>query len=483
LSPAAFRRLFLVARLLIDIALIPVIVLLSYGLKFKLGWLFQTVFALNFGQIYNHAQIEPYISVLGIVTLIWLIGFYFSGVYRSFYGLMPEIDELVKVVRGASLATLIVMLVIFVFEVIPDSRSVVLISWALGIVLLGGYRLILTRIENRLLRRGMGTRRVVVIGANEVGQDVVERVVHVPFYRLTYLGTIDNDSSPSVHHQIKDQFTLLGKVSDYQEIVKSNNVDVLFLTLTGVNKRWLTECIIFCERNNIELRILSDVTSSFPGSVDVTEFDGMAFLTYSKAVGIHWGRALKRIFDFAVSAILLFFLSPLFLLIALFIKLVSPSGPVFFFQERVTQHNRNFMMIKFRTMIPNAEKNSGPVMVNESGDSRYIKGGDFLRKTSLDELPQLINVLMGDMSLVGPRPERPYFIEQFSKDIPYFDLRHKVKAGITGWAQINGRSVLTRIPHHKVKYDLYYIKHWSFLLDIKILLKTIFVVVARDEAY
>jgi len=134
-------------------------------------------------------------------------------------------------------------------------------------------------------------------------------------------------------------------------------------------------------------------------------------------------------------------------------------------------------------MIPDAEQGTGPVMVDESGDARYIKGGQFLRQFSLDELPQLWNVLMGEMSIVGPRPERPYFVKQFSTKVPYFNERHVVPVGITGWAQINGRSILTRRPEHKIKYDIYYINHWSFLFDIKICLKTFFVVFSREESY
>ena len=134
-------------------------------------------------------------------------------------------------------------------------------------------------------------------------------------------------------------------------------------------------------------------------------------------------------------------------------------------------------------MIPDAEKFTGPVMVNESGDSRYIKGGQFLRQYSIDELPQLWNVLKGEMSIVGPRPERPHFVDQFEKKLPLFSKRHVVPVGITGWAQINGRSVLTRRPEQKIKYDFYYIKNWSFLFDLKIILKTVLVVFRKEESY
>ena len=176
-------------------------------------------------------------------------------------------------------------------------------------------------------------------------------------------------------------------------------------------------------------------------------------------------------------------LLPVFIWIAILIKVSSPSGPVFYTQERVTRNNRVFKMIKFRTMVPNAEATTGPVMVDTKQETRYISCGQFLRKWSLDELPQLMNVLIGDMSIVGPRPERPHFVKTFSQENPYYNLRHAVKSGITGWAQINGRSVLTSRPHQKIKYDVYYCKNWSWVFDLKILCATISVVLRGEEAY
>jgi exopolysaccharide biosynthesis polyprenyl glycosylphosphotransferase len=215
----------------------------------------------------------------------------------------------------------------------------------------------------------------------------------------------------------------------------------------------------------------------------IEDFDGLPFEVHQPlSVNIYY-KTIKLAFDFCFALTLLIFLSPLFLIIALLIKIASPNGPIFYVQERVGLNGKPFGMIKFRTMIPNAESKTGPVMVSTQTETRYIPCGNLLRKTSIDELPQLINILKGEMSLVGPRPERAFFVEKFKQNIPYFDLRHKVKGGITGWAQINGRSVLTNRPEHKIKYDLYYIKNWSFILDIKIIIKTIFIVLKREEAY
>ena len=192
---------------------------------------------------------------------------------------------------------------------------------------------------------------------------------------------------------------------------------------------------------------------------------------------------VKRIFDGVFSGLLLLILSPVMGGIALWIKGVSPGGPVIYKQERVTKNSEPFMMFKFRSMHPQAEAQSGPVMVDERNETRYIKGGKFLRQCSLDELPQLWNIFLGQMSFVGPRPERPYFVDEFSKTLAFFRMRHQMKAGLTGWAQVNGRSMLTRQPAQKLKYDMYYIYHASFAFDLKILFVTLFVVFGREESY
>ena len=174
-------------------------------------------------------------------------------------------------------------------------------------------------------------------------------------------------------------------------------------------------------------------------------------------------------------------LSPLLLSISIYIRILD-GGPSIIKQNRVGLHGKQFQMYKFRTMVMNAEEKTGPIWVNEK-DSRYIYGGKWLRRTSLDELPQLINILKNEMAIIGPRPERPFFVEKISKTVPHFQQRHKIKGGITGWAQIHGRAFLTNKPQEKCRYDLYYIANRSILLDIKILLKTVIVVIKGEQAY
>ena len=162
---------------------------------------------------------------------------------------------------------------------------------------------------------------------------------------------------------------------------------------------------------------------------------------------------------------------------------MSPHGPIIYAQERSGLNNKRFLMYKFRTMQQDAESSTGPTWVSETNETRYIKGGKWLRKTSIDELPQFFNILKNDMSIVGPRPERPFFIDEIKKTVPHFNLRHKFKGGLTGWAQLNGRAYLTDKPHYKIKYDLYYIKNWSLIFDFKIMIKTFFILIKGDKAY
>ncbi len=474
---------YLLTRLVTDVLLFPVIIVAAYTLKFKVGWVFRHFFSIQYGTLYSHAQLAPYLSIIGILILIWVPTFYFVGMYRRTMTLVPDVDECIKVFKGVSIATIELMAVTFVLPFFPGSRYFVFYTWLFGIILLSISRLVILRLETYLVKHGLGARPVLVIGADSFGQDVVEKIQFYPILGLKYVGSLDSSAPEKVHFHLKDTFHYLGNPSEFKRVVDEEKIDLIFVTTRSLPNTFYTELVIFCELNNIELRILSDVSDFMAGTVQVESFDGLPFLTHLKRPVFDIGPIFKCCFDFVFSILLLIILAPLFLVIGILIKCSSPSGPVFYVQERVGKDGVLFNMIKFRTMIPDAELGTGPALVSEKNETRYIVFGRFLRRSSLDELPQLVNVLFGEMSIVGPRPERPFFVEQYSRDIPYFPIRHRVKGGIAGWAQVNGRSVLTRRPEHKLKYDLYYIKNWSFGLDIKILFKTILVVFTREEAY
>ncbi|RAP33952.1 hypothetical protein DID77_02250 [Candidatus Marinamargulisbacteria bacterium SCGC AG-439-L15] len=472
---------FFLTRVVIDIALIPVSLIFAYSIKFKLFWFSNLIFGVSYGKFYGHAQIEPYLNMIGVVILLWLISFYFVKLYQPSKGLFPSIDEFIKVVQGVSLGTLQVMAFTFVYKSFPGSRYVLIYTWVLGIIFISIGRCLILQLELYLYKRGIGVYRTVVIGGAGPGQEFTERMLMFPSYRYHYVGTLDDAPPVHINYNLRDQFKILGHLNSIESIAKKMTVDVVFLAKRDISKHYFYQLLAFCEQKKIHLKAISDLSYMAP-LASSEAFDGIPIISTVEP----WQFGLtfyKRVFDVIVSLLLLIAGIPIFVGVACWVKCVSPKGPVFYCQDRVGKEGAIFRIIKFRSMIQDAEKKGQPVMVNENGESRYILGGALLRKWSLDELPQLLNVLKGEMSLVGPRPERPYFVKKFSKDIPYYNERHKVQVGITGWAQVNGRSVLTHRPTEKLKFDLYYIKNRTFLMDIKILLKTIVIVLGRKEAY
>lgn len=473
---------FIFCKICFDFVAVTSSFILAYIVKFKIPHITLFFWDFQWGVIQHHAQIEPYLSSVWAVSLMACLFLLAFDGYRPTVGILPGIDEMVKVLKAMSLVVITIILVQFFVDIIPGSRMVILYFWVFSMALLSLGRLIILRLESSFYAKGMGARRALIIGASMLSQDIAERMIMYPAMGYFYVGSIDDAPPEHIHFHLKDRFKLLGAMDQYAQICLAHRIDAIFLIkrdIPNVAYRQLTQ---FSLKQNIQLNVLSEPILDTPFT-KVGSFDGISMISTMTMQQRYIERNIKRLFDVSVALVGLVMLSPLFLLISFWIKQVSPAGPILFRQSRVGQFGQEFNMLKFRSMIPDAELGTGPVMVNEAGDSRYIKGGQFLRQFSLDELPQLWNVLMGQMSIVGPRPERGYFVAQFSKKVPYFNERHVVPVGITGWAQINGRSILTRRPEHKIKYDIYYINHWSFLFDIKICLKTLFVVFSREESY
>jgi Undecaprenyl-phosphate glucose phosphotransferase len=273
---------------------------------------------------------------------------------------------------------------------------------------------------------------------------------------------------------------ILGNTAQVGFLIREHDVQEVILGLPEASDEDTLELISQCEREKATVRIFPNVFQIIASEISIDDLNGLPLLTVRDVALRGWRSALKRTTDLAVSAVTLILLSPFMLLMALLIKLDSP-GPVFFAQKRMGLDTRPFQMLKFRSMRADAEKETGPVWATKD-DPRRTRFGTLIRRYSLDEVPQFINVLLGDMSLVGPRPERPIFVEQFRQMVPRYMERHKEKAGITGWAQINGLRGDTSIVE-RTKYDLWYIENWSLLLDIKIILRTVFSAFYDENAY
>jgi Undecaprenyl-phosphate glucose phosphotransferase len=344
----------------------------------------------------------------------------------------------------------------------------------LTLALFAGYSFVLvaaTRVTFRvwleaLRRRGLNLKSILLVGAGELGERVVETIEHHRELGFRVTGVLSRDLL--LPGTTVRGVPVIGTADELERILTEHPVDQVILALPSEDTALLKALMEKLALRTVDVKIVPDLFQYVTLYGGLEEFGGLPIVSLQGGPLEGWNLVAKRAFDILVSSAALILTSPVLLVVALAVKLTS-KGPVLYEQERMGMDGAVFPILKFRTMRTDAES-SGAQMAT-AGDGRRTPVGAFLRRTSLDELPQLFNVLRGDMSLVGPRPERPVFIEEFKRQIPKYHLRHKVKAGITGWAQINGLRGQTSIAK-RIEYDLYYIENWSLLLDLKILVRT-----------
>mgnify|MGYP001437101021 CR=1 FL=1 len=469
----------IIILVLCDIIAIPLLFLISYAVKFKAGLLYNIIFKTNSGLIYNHAQIEPYFDKIGIIIIIWLMSLIIMRTYNVYSGILGLVDQIVSVVKAVSLATIILMAISMIVELIPNSIFVLMYNVVFGIILFTAIRMM---VDNILKIKPFNPKKCCIIGKSKEAQYLLEYIKTQNQRIYNYSGSIYDGDCEEILFSISNSHNKVAIIDDSEEYILKNNIKDVFLIKSEYPKKKIQSLINLCKNKNIILHIFDDEITSALQNRTYTKMAGLNMVTYELEESGFNDEFLKRLLDLIIATCVLIISLPILIVTSVWIKMVSPRGPIIFKQERVGLNGRVFIMYKFRTMIHNAETISGPVWVKEN-DSRYIKGGQFLRKYSLDELPQLINIFKNDMSVVGPRPERPFFVDQISNDLPEFYLRHKVKGGITGWAQIHGRSFLTTRPKEKLRYDLFYIKNKDLLLDLKIILKTSLIVIKGEQAY
>jgi Undecaprenyl-phosphate glucose phosphotransferase len=303
----------------------------------------------------------------------------------------------------------------------------------------------------------------------------LQKVQYTPNLGYSVVGFVDSNLGAKTVMGLP----VLGAIEDLPCIIEKQEIREVIIGLPEATPEELVGIVSRCEREKVSIRVFPDVFQIMASEVTISDLGGLPLLTIRDVALRGWKLTLKRSVDIICSSLFLLFFSPLMMLTALAIKLDSP-GPVFFVQERMGLDAKPFRMLKFRSMRHDAESN-GPGWTTKN-DARRTRVGAFIRRTSLDEFPQFINVLMGDMSIVGPRPEQPTYVEQFRQSIPRYMERHREKAGVTGWAQINGLRGDTSIAE-RTKYDLWYIENWSLWLDFKIMLRTAFRTFVDRSAY
>jgi exopolysaccharide biosynthesis polyprenyl glycosylphosphotransferase len=348
------------------------------------------------------------------------------------------------------------------------SRVAIGAFWGMGSLYLIGSRLVGRGVLRQMRRRGYNLRYVLVVGAGDLAAEVIEAIHSHPEAGLRIIGAVSDD--PSRQGRTIEGVRVLGPYASVKEILRGRTIDEVVIALPREDATQLEKILADLDDELVTVRLIPDLLHVMTLRSSVEELEGLPLINLREGPMVGWAAIQKRAFDVAVASLVLLVLSPLLALAALAVRLTTGS-PVFYRQERMGLDGRVFSMVKFRTMQRDAEAESGPVWTEED-DPRRTKVGALLRRTNLDELPQLWNILRGDMSLVGPRPERPVFIEQFRREIPGYMLRHKVKSGMAGWAQVHGWRGNTSL-HERVEHDIYYIQNWSLALDVRILLMTL----------
>ena len=443
---------------------------LAYMIRFEAGLLPVTK---------GYPPFDPYLDVLPVIGLLVPFSFQLLGMYRLRRG-RSRIDDFFAVLVGSVLTVVLGLAGTLYFQAYYVSAEVKALGtyeisrlvWGLFLMVTVAFtyasRELVRQILERCWRAGVGLKRVLIAGTADLGRRVADKVLQHREFGYTIVGFIDDRASGD--HIGYRGLPLLGTLNEAAEIIQREKVDQLYVALPleqHARMLWLMEV---ASRDCIDVKVVPDLLQFIALRARLEDLDGVPIININDVPLQGLNTVLKRLIDGTISAVALAFLSVPFATIAALIKATSP-GPVFYRQERMGLDGKPFAVYKFRSMFVDAERDSGPVWAR-ADDPRRTPIGTLLRRFSLDELPQLWNVLRGDMSLVGPRPERPFFVDQFKGRVPQYMLRHKVKAGMTGWAQVNGWRGNTSIEK-RIEYDLYYIGNWSVSLDLKIMWLTV----------
>ena len=428
-----------------------------------------------------------YLVLMPLITVLWPSVLYFHGLYQVKRG-RSRIDEffgiLFSVLIGAALTLGLTLYVRVYYRYQPEvaplweySQGVIAIFVVLDVLALNAARGALRGYLQRMWAAGYNVKRVLVAGAGELGQTVAETIVAHRELGYRVVGFVDDDPG----QRGAAGLSVLGRLDETMAVAAGHGVDQLYIALPLDEHAKLLRLIKSVSNECLDIKVVPDLVQYATIKAALEDLDGIPIISLNEVPLRGWSSMLKRVMDFVLGSLILLFVTPLFAFIALLIRWRGGRGPVFLRQERMTLDGKTFEIFKFRTMVDEAERDTGPVWASPE-DPRRTPVGIWLRRFNLDEFPQLINVVLGDMSLVGPRPERPPFVQQFKERIPQYMLRHRVKSGITGWAQINGWRGNTSIEK-RIEYDLYYIENWSLLLDVKILILTLFRGFGQKHAY
>ncbi len=464
-----FDALTSLAALMADAITIYAGIGIATWIRFQSGWIPMMHDA--------HPPAQLYLFGAGVATMVFLFIFHSMDLYKR-----PQmgtyIDKIPRLVRATAWSIFLAVGLAFAVRTNPPfSRITVVIAFFSVLFLLLIQRYILFLIEKHLIIRYKRHAHALIIGTDAMALRLRNGLEHEPHLQTDIIGYLSMQSDESTPIAVPND-QIIGSMDQLSAIIESQQIDMVLLADSSIPRQHLVTLMIECERRLIDFFLIPDIFRVLTSGVLVQTIDGIPVIGTSQWPLDHfWNRLRKRAEDLVGSLIGLLISAPIIAVAAVLTKWTSP-GPVFYKQVRCGENGIEFGLYKLRTMAVDAEKDTGPVMTTP-GDERRTPVGSFLRRYNLDELPQFLNVLKGEMSLVGPRPERPYFVEQFREDISRYMWRHRSKPGMTGWAQVNGLRGQSSLKD-RIKYDLYYLENWSFSLDFKILIRTFS---AQENAY
>lgn len=460
-----FNRLLVI----LDAAIIAASFMFAYFIKF---------YILNDGPGPGVLPAEDYFALVPFIVPGFILLYYRCGVYTPKRTVRRRF-ELYGIIQANTigLAAMIIILYMIVKE-INYSRSVIMLFYMLNILLTGCLRIVLRKSLQTMRSMGYNLKHILLVGYSRATEEYINRLQDNPQWGYVVCGILDDHiPAGTLYKGVK----VLGSLGNLDIILPENKLDEIAITLSLKDYDYLGEIVNICEKSGVHTKFIPDYNSLIPTRPYTEDLMGLPVINIRYVPLTNTGNMLvKRAMDIVGSLVGIAVTSPIMLVCAAAVKLSSP-GPVIFKQERVGLHNKPFYMYKFRSMeqqAPGKEKKAWTV----KDDPRVTPVGKILRRTSLDELPQLFNILKGDMSLVGPRPERPHFVEKFREEIPRYMVKHQVRPGLTGWAQVNGLRGDTSI-RKRIEYDIYYIENWTLSFDIKIIFLTFFTGFINKNAY
>ena len=464
MSTQRIRTLYTVSLVILDSLLIAIAFVLAYRLRVSIAWP---------DPLTNQVPLANYAGLF-VIQLVTIISILFLN--RQYYipRSVSRIDQVYYVFVSVSVGMLIALAVATITlrnnqAILDYPRAMMVYDWLLTIVLLTFGRVLHNWVRQRLQDRGIGKDRVIIVGTGDTARMILQRIVWSPDLGYDLVGIVNGEEP---HSEILG-FPVLGQTEDLPDLINEYHVDEVIIAMPEKGHREMLHAISYCERGRVTIKIFPDLFQYVTTHAGIDDLGGLPLLSVRDYALRGYLLTLKRLIDFIGATIGLIALSPLMILTALAIKLESP-GPVFFVQPRMGLDGREFMMIKFRSMRTDAEKDGPGWTVKD--DPRQTRLGTWLRRLEVDELPNLINVWLGEMSLVGPRPEQAYYVDQFRRYVPRYMDRHREKGGMTGWAQVNGLRGDSSISE-RTKYDLWYSENWSILLDTKIMLRTLWQII------